>query len=224
MITKIAALLVGLVAAASLHAAPVYDNTTTDTLQTISYSASAFSEIGDRITLGGTERHVSTATAQFFNGGGEGSFAATLNFYDAASGNPGVGGSLGTFTVTVGSIGAGGILDVNWSLGGLLLPDDVVFTVAVNQVSNGLDLGLNLFDAPTVGSSDNAFFIARNVGGFAQATTGGSQDNIFFRLDAAGGSGGGGGGLTVPEPGSVALVSLAMLSLMRARSRQRSSR
>jgi len=218
MITKIAALLVGLVATASLHAAPVYDNTTTDTSQTISYSANAFSEIGDRIALGGTERHVSTATAEFFNAGGDGgSFVATLNFYDAASGNPGVGGSLGTFTVTVGSIGAGSILDVNWALGGLLLPDDVVFTVAVSRVSNGLDLGLNLFDAPTVGSSDNAFFIAKDGGGFAKNTTGLDQDNVFFRLDVATTD-------TVPEPSSLALLLVAGLSLAWVRSRPSTSR
>jgi hypothetical protein len=217
MITKIAALLVGLVATASLHAAPVYDNTTTDTLQTVSYSANAFTEIGDRITLGGTERHVDTATAEFFNGGSDaGSFAATLRFYDAASGNPGVGGLLASFTVAVGAIDAGGILDVNWSLGGLLLPDDVVFTVAISRVSAGLDLGLNLFEPPTVGSSDNKFFIARNDGGFTQATTGLDLDNVFFRLDVA--------GSTVPEPGSLALLSLAGLSLLRVRGRRSTAR
>lgn len=214
---KLFALIAGLVAATALQAAPVYDNTTTDTFRTVVYSANAFTEIGDRIQLAGTERLGTSATVQFYNASDfSGSFDATLNLYGLPANNVDVVGSLlGSFTATGLAVTGFNSLDVSWALAGLSLPDDLIFTVSVANASSDLDLGLNLFDPPTLGSSSNQSFVARGGSGYTEATTGDGIDNAYFRLDARGAN-------SVPEPGTAGMLSLAMLSLIAIRVRRRS--
>lgn len=214
---KLALLFAGLVTSTALQATPVYDNTTTDTLDTVVYSTGAYTEIGDQIHLAGTERSATSATAQLYNLGSGGSFDATLNLYGVVAGNPGVGSLLGSFTAAGQVLASNGILDVNWLLAGLALPDDLFFTVSLGNVLSGMDLGLNVFNPPTIGSSSGQFLIVNGSSGFAQASTGSGHDNIYFRLDAASAN-------AVPEPGSAGLVLLAMLPLMAIRSRRALSR
>lgn len=203
---KLLLLFAGLVAATALHASPVYRNVTTDTGDTAVYSTGPYTEIGDRISLAGTERNGSSAAAQFYNSGGAGTFNATLNFYGAAAGNPGVGSLLHSYTTAASSQG-GDIIDVSWLLAGLSLPDELVFTVSLANFSAGVDLGLTVFGPPTVGTSSAAFFLVKDNSGFAPATIGNGQDNIFFLLDAD-------PAINVPEPGTAAMVCLAMVMLI----------
>lgn len=214
---KLTLMLAGLVAATALQAAPVYNNTTTDTFDTVVYSTGVYSEIGDRIQLAGTDRSASGATAQFYNLGSGGNFDATLRLFGLASNNVDVGSLLGSYTAAGMAIAAGGSLDVSWSLASLNLPDELFFTVSVDNFSSGIDLGLTVFDPPTVGLSSNQFLIVKGAGGYAQATQGNGQDNIYFRLDATSAS-------SVPEPGSAVLMLLALLPLVVITGRRAQSR
>ena len=72
---------------------PIYNNTTTDTGDTLSYAANGFVQIGDQLQLAGTDRLATLARVQFFNDGQAGSFDATLRLFSV--GAP-VGSQLGT--------------------------------------------------------------------------------------------------------------------------------
>lgn len=204
--------LAGLLAATALHASPVYDNATTDIGDTALYSTGPYTAIGDQIHLGGTQRVGTTASTQFYNAGTSGgSFAATLNLYAVGSSpaSP-VGSLLGSFITVGNSINAGDVLNVDWALGGLILPDDLVFTVTIGAIRGNVDLGLTVFDPPTVGSSSNQYFIVGSGGVFSQGSQLNGHDNIFFRLDA-----------TVPEPATTGMVALSLLTMVGLRSRRK---
>jgi hypothetical protein len=202
---KISTFFIGLLAAAALQAAPVYDNTTTDTLGTVVYSSGPYSEIGDQIHLGGTDRLGNSATAQFYNLGVDGTFDATLNFYSVVDSASGVGGLLGSFVASGIALLGGNVGEVSWLLNGLNLPDDLIFTVTLGNLSQGVDLGLTVFDPPTIGTSSGSFLIVNGGSGFAQASTGSGTDNIYFRLDASDPN-------AIPEPGTGGLLILAALA------------
>jgi hypothetical protein len=209
---KISLLWMSLLAPAALHATLVYSDTTTDTLNTVFYSTGPYVEIGDQIALASTQRSANSATTQFFNNGGSaGTFDATVRFFQV--GGP-VGSQIGgSFTTTGNSIAAGDVLNVSWALGGVVLPDNLIFTVSVSNLTAGLDLGLDLFEPPTVGSSSNKFFIIATSGpSYSQGSQGNNQDNIFFSLDASPGS-------TIPEPGTMLLTLLALPAFALARKR-----
>ena len=211
---KISMLFAGLIAATALQAAPVYDNTTTDTLDTVFYSTSSLTEIGDQIHLAGTERIGNSAKVQFYNVGLEGTFNATLNLYSVVANSPNVGALLQSFASLNNAIGGGSTSEVVWSLGGLVLLDDMVFTVTIDSFSSAVDLGLTVFDPPTIGSSDISFLIVKDSNGFAHGATGSVHDNVYFLLDASSPN-------TVPEPGTGGTVILAMLSLFAIQARRK---
>lgn len=218
---KLLTLMAGLLAATALQAAPVYNNSTTDTLNSAVYSALGASQIGDQIHLGGTARLGTSATVQFYELGGGGTFSATLSLFavNAANGG-GVGALLGSFSTT-GSIAQNDVANVSWSLSNLALQDDMIFTVAISNLTAGMDLGLNFFDPPTVGTSDNQSFVVGTGSGYATGTTQQGFDNLFFMLDAADRTG---TGNTVPEPASTGLVLSAFLGLAAARKQIRRRR
>ncbi len=58
---------------------------------------------------------------------------------------------------------------------------------------------MNLFDPPTVGSSDNSFFIANDGTGLAQASTYLGIDNVYFALDGT-------ADVAAPEPSTGVLM------------------
>jgi hypothetical protein len=194
--------------ACRVEAVLVYDNTTTDTLNTLLYSTGPFSEIGDEISLDGTERLAQQASVLFFNNGmGSGMFDSTLRFYNV--GSP-VGTQIGgDFTVENIMFDVNNFALVDFTLGGLILPDDVIFTLAVDQ-SSPLDVGLATFSPPTIGSSDDTFFIV-NSGGFTQGTFDDPAvpDNFYFSLDAT----------AIPEsaPWPLAVVCLVLGAVWRMR-------
>ena len=207
-------LFAGLIAATALQAAPVYDNTTTDTFDTVFFSANSLTEIGDQIHLAGTERIGNTAKVQFYNFGLEGIFNATLNLYSVVANSPNVGALLQSFASLNNAIGGNSTSEVVWSLGGLALLDDMVFTVTIDRFSSNVDLGLTVFDPPTVGSSDNSFLIVKDTNGFVHGTIGNTHDNVYFLLDASDPN-------AIPEPGTSSAVMLAMLSLFAVRARRK---
>jgi hypothetical protein len=183
----------------------VYSNVTTDTGDALVYSANGYTQIGDQLTLAGTDRLATFATVQFSNDSTTGTFDATLAFFNVGpnSGNP-VGSQIGSNIVTTGTaIAQNGIANVNFTVPNILLPDNVIFTVTVSSLTGGVDLGLDMFEAPTVGSSDNTFAIANNGSAYLQAST--ASENVYFLLQATTAP-------TVPEPGTLALAGVALLA------------
>ncbi len=209
---KTSLILIGLLGASALQASIIYSNTTTDTNGTVFFSTGPYTEIGDTITFAGTARAVNTAVLQFYDAGiSSGLFDATLRFYLA--GAP-VGSQIGgNFVTSSVPITSGGTANASFNLGGLVLPDTVVFTVSVTNNSPQLDIGLTLFDPPTVGSSANSFFVVRDGTGFATASQGNFQDNLYFSVDASPVN------ASIPEPATMALMVVALPGLIWLRRR-----
>jgi hypothetical protein len=196
----IAALLSTLALSFPVWSAPVYDNSTTDTLITYFYSVGPYSEIGDAVTLGGTDRTLTDASVQFFNlGAAGGTFDATLRFYSLSQ-NP-----LGSFQNTGLTIGGTDILTVGFTGLNLTVPDAFIFTVGVSNVVAGVDLGLNAFEPPRVGQSDSESIMVDGGTGLGAASTARGQGNLYFVANAVTP-----GPSRVPEPSALGLVALTV--------------
>jgi|GEM_PF-1482824 len=201
----VAALLLSLAGAAS-HASPVYVNNAVDTLTTVSFS-SGYVQIGDQLRLTAAGELDSLVT-QFFNLGEAARFDATLTFYRADTLTQ-IGPS---FTEQGISIDAGQSLNVAFSqLGGLSVPEEIVVMLSIgNLVGNG-DLGLNLFDPPTWGSSSNQSFFVNTGAGLVEDSTFQGIDNVYFEINATTRS--------VPTPGTLWLVFGPAVAALRWRPR-----
>lgn len=191
----------------------VYQNTTTDTLDTLPYGANIFTQIGDQIHLGGTDRLATRATVQFYNGiFGGGTFDATLRLFNVGpnAGNP-VGSQIGPSILLTGITAASlNSFNVVFNLLPVVLPNDLVFTISVSNQSAGVDIvGLNMFEPPGIGSSDNSFSIANDGTNFIQVPTP-MPENVFLQLEAT------------PEPATIGLTGSFLLGL--ALFRRRASR
>jgi hypothetical protein len=199
---KIAALpiaLLMLTTASGAWASLLYDNTSTDTGYTVLYSIGPYTALGDQIQL--DSAGVATqAEVELFNNGSAGTFDAELNFFDV--GSP-VGSFIGSSDLTdISSVG-GDVLDLSFDLGGgLTVPQDLIFTVTVSNASAGLDLGVDMFDPPTVGSSDNSFMIVESDGIYYTFDT--NSENVYFQLSGT-------ESVAAPEASSCALLGNALL-------------
>jgi hypothetical protein len=199
---KIAALpiaLLMLTTASGAWASLLYDNTSTDTGYTVLYSIGPYTALGDQIQL--DSAGVATqAEVELFNNGSAGTFDAELNFFDV--GSP-VGSFIGSSDLTdISSVG-GDVLDLSFDLGGgLAVPQDLIFTVTVSNASAGLDLGVDMFEPPTVGSSDNSFMIVESDGIYYTFDT--NSENVYFQLSGT-------ESVAAPEASSCALLGNALL-------------
>lgn len=207
--------------AGSSFGATIYANATNDQGSTLQYVANGFSGIGDTITVAGTQRLATQATAQFFNLlDTAGTFSATLSLYEVGTGGAVVGNLL--VSKTVDNIAISGFDSLNPLTTGVAtvvfpnlnvtVPTNLIFLLAVSNVVNA-DLGVTLFDPPTVGSSSNSGFISRTGSTFAASTTGSGVDNVNFTLDATDLRG-------VPEPGTLLGAGMVLLVLGIARRRR----
>jgi hypothetical protein len=192
-------------------ASTIYSNVTTDTGDTLVYKSNGFTEIGDQIHLAGTERFGSQATVQFFSDGSAGTFDAVLRLFQL--GSP-VGLQIGPdFIVTGYSAPSDDVVNVPFSLLGTLLPDDLVFTASISSASPGVDiLGVDLFEPPATGISDNTFAIAKTLSGYATVVT--ANENVYFALQASSSA-------STPEPASfgICLGGLVLFAWARRRGR-----
>jgi hypothetical protein len=192
------------------RAGPVYDNTSIDTLNSVMFST-GYSQLGDQVQLAAPSQLASLET-QFFNLGGDTTFDATLSFYMTGTLTQ-IGSS---FTVTGLFIGAFESLNVAFlNLGGLDVPADVIVMLAIGNLSGDGDLGLNLFDAPTVGSSSNQSYFANAGAGLVEESTLSGVDNVYFRINAVSTA-----THDVPEPSTIWLVLALMPGLICLRQRQ----
>lgn len=197
--------LLALSSASGAFAGLLYDNTTTDTLDTFYYSIGPYTGIGDQIHLVAAGNAVS-ALLQLYNAGGAGTFDAELRFYKVGApvGDP-VGGTFTRFNV---ALAGGDVIDLQFDLGGLAMPQDAIFVATVNNATDGMDLGLNLFEPPGAGSSDNTFLIVADNTGFSPISLP-ANENVYFQLSDS----------AAPEPSTISLfgAGLAAAGLWRRR-------
>jgi hypothetical protein len=183
------------------RATTLYDNTVTDTLDTVFYSIGPYSALGDQIQLisAGT---ATQAEVEMFNNGSAGTFDAQLNFYNV--GSP-VGSLLGSFILSNISSEGSDVIDMTFDLGaGLTVPEDLIFTVSLNNVGAGMDLGVDMFEPPDVGSSDNSFMIVESGGLYS--TLGTNSENVYFQLNGTAGT-------SAPEASSLVLLGTGLLGM-----------
>ncbi len=191
------------------RAAPVYDNTSVDTLTSVMFS-SGYAQLGDQVQLAAPS-HLASLETQFFNLGDDTAFDATLRFYMTGTLTQ-IGSS---FTLTGLFIGAGKSLNVLFSnLGGLDVPVDVIAMLSIGNLSGNGDLGLNLFDGPTVGSSSNQSYFADTGAGLAEVSTLSGVDNVYFLISAESTP-----NEDMPEPSTIYLVLALMPALVCLRQR-----
>jgi hypothetical protein len=210
------ALALAIASVSGASAATVYGNTTTDTFNTVFYSTGSYEQIGDLVTLGGVDRVLTAAYVQFFNNGDAGTFSAILRFWNL--GAP-VGTQIGgDYQVDETSIDALSVLTVPFSLPSLLVPDSLIFSVQIFNTTAGMDLGLNFFDPPTVGSSGNTALIVKDES-FQTSITPEGLGNLYLGLDATSGA----PETSTPEPSTGTMLSgiaiLVFLSRRVARAR-----
>ena len=187
----------------------LYSNASTDLLNTAVYGGNGYSEIGDQVHLV-SPAWLTDLTVQFYAIGADATFDAVLRFYNV--GSP-VGSQIGgAFTLAGISIGAGLSQDVTFSnLGFLLVPQDLIATLSVENVTGGGDVGINLFDPPTVGTSSNGFFFANDGTGLAQVSSETNMDNLYLVI----------GGESTPEPAVEGITFAGLMLLVWYRQKRR---
>ena len=211
MISKPLLGLLAMTIATSASAATIYyDDTNANPTQGIFFSSGHYDSIGDLIHLASTGT-ANQAVVQFVNQGlAFGTFDAQLDIYAYDSTNL-IGAQLGSdFVAASNSITSGGSTNVTFSLGNLAVSQDLVFLVQQLNVSNGLDLGLSLYDPPSVGTSDNGFLVVGGGRG-GVGTLDGPSFNVFFQLSAA----------DAPEPSTLVLLAAGVGTLSFLRYRRR---
>ncbi len=182
----------------TLHGGPIlYDNTTVDTFGGYSFVVNGWTQIGDRITLGGPgSLPVGSVSVQFFNGGTDATFDAILQFWEA---NGPVGPAIGSsYSLRGINLVSGGVQTATFGGLSLQLPGTVVFTIRLENVSVGADIGLTAFDPPAVGSSDNSRIVVHDGSGFAESLVSAGQGNLYLQMQA------------VPEPSSLFLGAVGL--------------
>lgn len=199
---KIAVLIALLMPAIGSRAAAdmlLYDNTTTDTGDTVFYSVGPYTALGDDIQLASAGT-AAMAEVELFNNGDAGTFDARLNFFNV--GSP-VGTPLGSFGVTDIPSAGSDVINITFTLGaGLSVPQDLIFTVTVSNVSPNMDLGVDMFQPPTVGSSDPSFMIVESNDVYNHLGT--NDENVYFQLAGTAGT-------AAPEASSLTLLGTGLL-------------
>ena len=186
------------------HGGTVYSDTLNDTLNVLAYAGS-FTQLGDQVSLlPGNFRIATQATVEVFKAGGAGTFDVTLRLFNV--GSP-VGSQIGGDFVRSGvAAPSGDIVDILFTLPNIVVPDNLIFTIAISNSTSGVSIvGPELYDPPTVGTSDPAFAIGNDGSSFVQV---GTEDNVFFDLQA-----------NSPEPSTLALAAAVLLLIVARASR-----
>ncbi len=210
---RVETVLISFLALAGLASAePVYyDNTAGDDGVDVPYSANNVSGVGDSVVLSSPATGATDAWIMFANNGSNTlTFDATLSFYQA--GSP-VGAQIGnSFTVNNviitpfvnGDLTTGEQL-VDFSLGGIDLPQDLVFVAGFSNASSAQDVAIELAsNPPAVGSNDADTVILQNGSGFSHGSLSSGSGNPIFLLSSE---------TSTPEPSTWMLAGLSFAGL-----------
>jgi hypothetical protein len=187
----------------------VYANATTD----LNYGLDlvGFQDgVGDSIVLDNNSGPVGSAQLQLYNAGSSGTLDVTLQFFQV--GAP-VGLQIGSdYTVTGVNFDAASLFLVDFSLGGLTLPDNVVFMVSVANVGSGVAPQLEFYGpSPAVGTNTADQAVVYRTGAYSvEDVSGVGGGNPYLVLTAA------------PEPGEWILMGSGLLGLLAYARRRRS--
>jgi hypothetical protein len=201
-------------------AATVYDSSTgPDNGTTFPFSGLGSSQvqIGDSITLAGSDRLLQSATVRFYNlSETGGTFDATLRFWEVGTLPSVVGSQIGSDYLANVSLNSFEILNVTFpGLNLLVAGNSLVFTIEISNLSKDVDPGLiaHTSDPTNIGSSNDSALITR-VGAAPFTAPGSTQGegNLYLVLDA---------GSEIPEPATITMAAAALLLFV---ARKRSTR
>ena len=179
-----------------------YRNNTFDTGNSMVFSVEGATELGDLVTLDPFGNSLLTqVTVQFFNLGTTGTFDAVIRIVDASL------MEIGLVTLTGISAPEATSVDVTFSFPSLLIPGTIGIAISLANVTGGADLGLNLFDSPDIGSSDNLMALANFGSGLAIASF--DPGNLYLIIETQQLS-------EVPEPSTLGLLGAGMAALAAA--------
>jgi hypothetical protein len=183
----------------------VYDNTTTSSGYVgVAYEtlANQVFEMGDEVNLDGSARIGKQLDVSMYAFDDFFAYSRVVSLYD----NTGIDGAPNNllWTTDLGSSQyPAGLMTLSVALPDVLLPDTVTWTVefSTDPRPSGPVYGFLFFDPPTVGSSGD--WVWCNMYGFQSVSFDGQVSNFGARITAA-----------VPEPSTLALLSIGAVSLM----------
>ncbi len=200
----VAATLLLLAGMAPLHGVVVFEASDSGNRASVGTAMSP-AEVGDTITLSGTERLLTQATVYFIKPEpGTGSGAITLRFFEP--GSP-VGASLGSFTQSFTNVS--GFTQLVFPNLNLVLPNTVAVSVSVSAP--------NLYTVPfrgtSVGSTGDTYFTSPDGINYNQFNFAGIL-SVPVRLEA----------VAVPEPTAATLIGFSLvLGALNVRRRRRTA-
>jgi len=185
------------------QAAVIYDNTSFDLGLSLNYVANQLEEAGDQVSLARASSSFSltAASLEIFNENTDDTLTdATLRLYQVMDST--LGTLIGSFTLPGVTVNAGSIGVLAFTLPDVAVPNEIVWTL---EFSNSSGLGLNLYNPPTIGSSDPASAWFRAIGGTLQENVFAGDPpernfNAQFRTATA----------VVPEPSTLILAGLSL--------------
>jgi hypothetical protein len=184
----------------------VYDNTTNPILADV--FTSIRTQLGDEITLAGTAREMVRLELLVRPSGATALADTTVRLYA----NDGAGGAPGTllyaaFLPQVFYAAPGTLLGVD--IPQVLVPDTFTWTIEYDNISGSANLGLRVYDPPTVGSSEDFFWRSSPATGFQRQDPSGFPGNFYARVVATGGD-----EPAIPEPATLTLLGIGALGLL----------
>jgi hypothetical protein len=178
----------------------------------------AGSFLGETVTFAGTARQLDSVMLGVYNESGS-TFTYTLDLYAGA--NPNTGALLGSVSVAVGQVFTG---MPTFNFGGLLVPDTITFVVHSSDTGTGFPLTgpISSNIVPTVGSGPDSLWYGNSPGNFVANNTwaiadGANRNYLVAQFNASSPV------AAIPEPASLALAGLGLVTLVGYRLRRRSA-
>lgn len=200
-VMSVAALASAMAAPLSAQLSTVYDNSSFDTYITYAFSGANATRIGDVAQLEGVNRLLNSLSIQLYNfSGSSGSFDTQLELfrYDDA-----VGPLIGSASVSGVSITGNGTQTVTFTGLNLIVSEQFAFVVGISSIIGAIDVGLNAFGPPVVGSSDDAHLLVDSGNGLQNGPTAQGEGNLYMVANA----------LPVSEPATALLMAVGLVVL-----------